>query len=99
MTLYENPANREQISGYVYVPAKERKNESNVFKLHIVSSDNCNHETTVCTGYLPKDDNSLASLIKSGISCVESWELDWELLFRRTSGGRTLAERVGRELE
>jgi len=99
MTLYENKQDRKSFSGYVYVPALERKNESNVFKLRIVSAVNCNHETTVCTGRLPKDDQSLASYDKKERLCVESWELDWVLLFRRTHGGRKLAEDVGRELK
>lgn len=79
------------LSGNAYVPAVERIDESNSFKLRIVSPRNCNHETTICKGELDKDDNSLA-YFAGARTCIESWQLDWKLLFNRTAGGRSLKE-------
>jgi hypothetical protein len=85
-----------RLSGHAYVPAVSKDLPVRRFKLKIAAPHLCDHETTVCIGRLPKNDNSLASLIRSGITCVESWELDHELLFERTAGGRRLREKSGK---
>lgn len=81
----------QHISGGTYVPARERTDGSSLIRLRIVSERNCDHETTICMGKLPEDDDSLVSLTDAK-TCIESWSLDWELLFGRTVGGRRLQE-------
>jgi hypothetical protein len=99
MTFYRDKAEKNlQLSGHNYVPAVV-KESNHRFKLQIAHPAYCDHETRVCNGRLPKDDDSLASLIKSGITCVESWQLDHELLFERTAGGRRLKEQHDKVLK
>jgi len=98
MTFYMDPKEKNlQLSGQSYLPAVVKENNHR-FKLQIAATHLCDHETKVCSGRLPKDDDSLASLVRSGITCVESWQLDHELLFERTAGGRRLKEQHDKEL-
>lgn len=68
-----------QLSGNVYVAARTRIEPSkNLVQLPIKAQVNCDHTFSVCASR----------------DCIECWELDWELLFARTGGGRILYEAV-----
>lgn len=73
----------EQWSGNNYVTVHEKTaHAKDRGRVKIVAVNNCNHVTTICA---TKD-------------CVESWEIDYDLFFRRTRGGRNLASDIGKEL-
>lgn len=74
------------LSGNAYVAVRQRRPEDDdnrrPSRVPLVAERNCDHVSTIC----------------ATTSCVESWEIDWELLFRRTAGGRRLAAVIGRDL-
>jgi hypothetical protein len=77
----------QRLSGSSYVMAVERCPDAGKlptkFQLRIVADRNCEHVETVCTTS----------------SCVQAWQRDWKLIFKRTGGGRRLAERLGIALD
>lgn len=64
----------QQLSGNAYVPAVLRAEGGKRQKIKVSIPKFCDHTSTVC----PTP------------SCVESWSIDWDLLFKRTAGGRRL---------
>jgi hypothetical protein len=75
-----------QLSGDSYISAimriPETDKDRDITKIRLVAEKFCDHTETVCPTK----------------KCVESWEIDWNLLFKRTKGGRRVLERLGREV-
>ena len=74
----------EFLSGYSYVPVV-LKGETEAGKVIIKSAKRCDHGTNICASTEKRD----------GMTCTESWQIDYTILWHRTAGGRKLISALG----
>ena len=71
----------QQMSGSTYIPMRLRGTEDRATPTKILSSQRCEHKSSICK------------------TCANEWEIDYEVLYKRTRGGRMLAAQIGKVLE
>lgn len=73
------------LSGNGYVVAL-LKGDRQGGKVSIASEAHCEHGITICDQKVAPD---------GGLTCSESWQLDYSILWSRTKGGRELLTKLG----
>lgn len=77
---------RVDLSGTSYVVVL-MKGEHRGGRVIIAKPKNCDHGETICTG----------GVNDGGVSCADSWQFDYSILWSRTAGGRRLITELGIE--